>query len=139
LVATVTIKIQNAGQSIQSGHGARTKAETLVVSFMAKDKEKESEKLKKKSQKVVSFVPMRLTLLGPAMELKCVVRIKQRSSRSLRRFLPRLCKGMSSVHRTLVTSAGKVLEDQCCEPDKSTRIASCRVYLTWVSFGACCK
>ena len=62
LVAMVTIKIQNAGQSIQSGHGARTAAGTLVVSFMAKDKEKEGEKLKKKLQKVVSFVVVGLTL-----------------------------------------------------------------------------
>jgi hypothetical protein len=37
LVATVTIKIHNAGQSNESRHGARTTAGTLVVSFMANE------------------------------------------------------------------------------------------------------
>jgi hypothetical protein len=48
----VTIKIPNTGISIQSEHVAGTVAERLVVSLMAKDKEKEDEKSKKKLQKV---------------------------------------------------------------------------------------
>jgi hypothetical protein len=69
MVAMVTIKIQNAGQS---GHGARTTAGRLVVSFMAKEKEKEGEKAKKKLQKVFSFCGCSVdSSLGPAVELEC--------------------------------------------------------------------
>jgi hypothetical protein len=62
LIAMVTIKIYNAGVSIQSEHVAGTTAERLVVSLMAKDKEKEGEKSKKKLQKVCSMVIMSLIL-----------------------------------------------------------------------------
>ena len=62
LVAMVTIKIQHTGLSLQSEYVARTTAEQLVVSLMAKDKENEDEKSKKKLQKVCSTVTLSLIL-----------------------------------------------------------------------------
>jgi hypothetical protein len=58
----VTMKIRTRDYQSNQKHVAGTTAERLVVSLMAKDKEKEGEKSKKKLQKVRSRVSKSLIL-----------------------------------------------------------------------------